>query len=282
MNPRKILIGSVAIVVALIIGFIACHERIEAGYTGIYFRHYGVTGGKGVAAKPIKSGSVWYNPFTASVYQYPHHWIPINYHNITFKSKEGAQITAGTLSGIVRLEESRIPHIFDSYRSDFKDLKTGILKTKTLNALTVSAGAMPAVDLGGVRMGELLENIEYILDSTLNIEGFYFDDLALTELDFPENVKGAIDGVISQQEINKKSEAKIVMAEAEKESRRIKSEGIADSILTVAEATAEANRIISSSLTPMLLQYNEVETWNGQTPQVVGQGSGMILDLKPR
>lgn len=66
----------------------------------------------------------------------------------------------------------------------------------------------------------------------------------------------------------KEAEAAIEIAKAEAEAKKI-----------AAEAEAEANRIISESLTDLILKSKFYETWNGQLPQVVGEGSA-ILDIR--
>ena len=58
-----------------------------------------------------------------------------------------------------------------------------------------------------------------------------------------------------------------------------KAEGEAKSLLTKAKAEAEANRIISNSLTPTLVEYEKIKQWNGILPQVQGSGAS-IVNLK--
>ena len=44
-----------------------------------------------------------------------------------------------------------------------------------------------------------------------------------------------------------------------------------------ADAEAEANKKIRESITSELIEYNKIEKWNGQQPNVVGGGSSAII-----
>lgn len=47
----------------------------------------------------------------------------------------------------------------------------------------------------------------------------------------------------------------------------------------LAEAEADANRIVAASLTRTLVNYRAIETWNGELPQVTGE-TVPLLDLR--
>lgn len=66
-------------------------------------------------------------------------------------------------------------------------------------------------------------------------------------------------------------------AEGEAESLKIKAEGEAEAIKAKADAEAEANKKIRESITSELIEYNKIEKWNGQQPNVVGGSSGAII-----
>ena len=72
------------------------------------------------------------------------------------------------------------------------------------------------------------------------------------------------------------SEAK-ARAEGEAESARIKAQGEADAIKARADAEAEANKKINESITNELIDYNRIQSWNGQLPNVMTDGSDNII-----
>jgi len=47
-----------------------------------------------------------------------------------------------------------------------------------------------------------------------------------------------------------------------------------------AEAEAEYNKKLAESISPNLIEYEKIKKWNGQTPNVVGSGGGLIIQPK--
>jgi hypothetical protein len=51
--------------------------------------------------------------------------------------------------------------------------------------------------------------------------------------------------------------------------------------LIAAEAEAEANKLLTQSLTDKVLESKFYEKWDGELPQVMGEGSA-ILDIRDK
>jgi len=63
----------------------------------------------------------------------------------------------------------------------------------------------------------------------------------------------------------------------------IRASGRAKAILAEAQAQAEANRLLSASITPTLVQYEMTKKWNGQMPQVTGGATPLLqMPTSPR
>ena len=69
-----------------------------------------------------------------------------------------------------------------------------------------------------------------------------------------------------------------IEAEAKAEVEKIEADAEAYSVRVRAEAEAEANRQVAESLTPELIEYTEVNQWNGVMPIYMGNGAP-ILDF---
>jgi regulator of protease activity HflC (stomatin/prohibitin superfamily) len=119
---------------------------------------------------------------------------------------------------------------------------------------------------------------------------FTFDNAVLRKISLPSNIMAKITAVqeAKQEEerlkiVNRQAEQQkaitITNAEAEKAKIVIAAQADAEATITRAEAQAKANRKLSESLTPLLVQQNQIEKWNGTVPQVTGSGSGLILQL---
>ncbi len=81
----------------------------------------------------------------------------------------------------------------------------------------------------------------------------------------------------AQAEAERAKLERIGVAEGEAEAIRVKAKAEADAIKIKAQAQAEANKIIAQSLTPELLQWQSILSWNGQFPTVVGGNGQFIL-----
>lgn len=102
-------------------------------------------------------------------------------------------------------------------------------------------------------------------------EGFSFEN---------ETIQEAIDRkfaseqeLVTQQNINDVTLAK---AQAEADAAKIKAEADAEVLKIAADAEAEANKKISESLTPELIDKIKYERWDGVLPQVQGDATPII------
>lgn len=120
---------------------------------------------------------------------------------------------------------------------------------------------------------------------------FIFSDAALRKIQLPQNIMQKIVAVqeAKQEEerlkiINRQAEQNkqitITNAQAEKEKIIIAAQADAEATATRARAQAEANARIAGSLTPLLVQQNQIEKWQGNVPQVVGgENTNLLYNL---
>lgn len=79
-------------------------------------------------------------------------------------------------------------------------------------------------------------------------------------------------------EAQAQAERATIEAEAAAERARIEADAEAYAITTMAEAEAAANAKVAASLTPELIEYTQVQLWNGEMPTVMGDATP-ILDM---
>ena len=56
-------------------------------------------------------------------------------------------------------------------------------------------------------------------------------------------------------------------------------EGEAQATLTKAKAQAQANELLARSVTPPLIQYEQLQRWDGRLPMFLGAAGTPLLDL---
>ena len=106
-------------------------------------------------------------------------------------------------------------------------------------------------------------------------EGFSFENNTIQEA--IDKKFASEQELVTQQNLNDVTLAK---AQAEAEAAKIAAQAEAEVLMIQAEAEAEANRKISASLTPEIIEMKKTdnealmyEKWNGVTPQITGTGN---------
>lgn len=120
-------------------------------------------------------------------------------------------------------------------------------------------------------LNEILTQKEDIMKSVRNDVTTYFAErgITITVLGMKDGLE--YDDPDIQTSINEKFSSEMKLTTQENENQRIVSE---------AEALAEANRIISESLTDEVLTQQFYEKWDGKLPEVMtDSGNGIIVDV---
>lgn len=101
--------------------------------------------------------------------------------------------------------------------------------------------------------------------------------VVINNMDFEESYNEAIaQKSIAQQTQERQrieNETAIAKAEADKQVEITKAEATAEAKKIEAQAEAEANRILAASLSDEVLKHQFYNTWDGQLPQVMGEGT---------
>jgi len=140
---------------------------------------------------------------------------------------------------------------------------------------------------------ELSTKIRDIMSQEMNRYGITIISVSIENVDFTDAFTDAVEA--KQVAAQKKLQAEIeqeqktmeteqqaqrqkIEAEAEAEVKKIAAEAEAYAITTKAEAEAQANKQIAQSLTKELIEFTQVNQWNGELPLYV---SGDAADTLP-
>lgn len=265
-NLKTTLIILVSIIVLAMVGK-SC-ERIDAGHVGVKVNLYGDN--KGVSDVVEVTGMVFYNPITHNIYEFPtfiQHKEYSGENAFIVNSKDGSEFH---ISPIVNysVKREKVPQIFAKYRRSLGEIEDGFLKTNIYDAFRMTANFYTAEELISNR--QLFETkVRATLDASLLPEGFIINQLT-SNLVYPETFKKAIEAKNNAVQGALMAENKVKQAEAEAKIKVATAEGNAQAMLTSAKAEAEANRLKQQTITPMLLQLEWINKWDGKLP-VYGQ-----------
>ncbi len=128
----------------------------------------------------------------------------------------------------------------------------------------------------------LAQEIEGILSAKLSHYNIELVGTSIENMDFTDVFTNAVEAkqVAQQNKLRAQTEAeqRVIESEAAAEIKKIDADAAAYEVLARAEAEAEANRMISASLTENLIDYTYANSWNGQLPRIVTGEGGLLIN----
>lgn len=284
-NPFRGLTGKVPFVIAALVVLLTLPTMfvyINPGNVGIVIHKLG----GGVDRRPLGQGLHFRNPLTTGIEEYPVYMQTLV---LTRGSTEGSQgndeINVNSVEGqplsldvslSFELDPSKTPALYTTFRTHIEQIQHGYVKQSIRQALQEVVGSEPIADVLGPKKAEVVGRTQQLIASRLAPYGFMVKQFTINEVRAPAEVMAAINtkNVMQQQALTAQNELQKNTFNAQGDS--IRASGRAMAILAEARAQAEANQLLSQSLTPTLVQYEMAKKWNGQMPQVSGGATPLI------
>jgi regulator of protease activity HflC (stomatin/prohibitin superfamily) len=290
LNHAKKAIGPLAVVALsfVVLTTTGCYKIIPPGHAGIVVQQTGSA--RGVNQIPVETGRVFYNPFNEDVLDYPTYvqraiWTAStsegkkdekgerSNEEIAFQSSDSLHFT-GDVAVAYQLQSEKVPHFYVQFRSDdLENFTHGFFRDAVRKSIGIAAQQFTQEEINGGKQADLEHQAEDILRKSMEPFGVNIVQLAFTSPPRPpDQVKQAIQGKV----------AAIQKAEQiENEKRQSVAEGAKN--IALAQAQAQANALITSSITPTLLQWEQLKVmqnkWDGHMPMVNGGSSPLMLQL---
>ena len=259
----KSITGGVVGLILLVVLFNSC-ERIDAGHVGVKVNLYGDN--KGVDDVTAVTGMVFYNTFTTKIYEFPTYIQHKEYkgeNSFVVNSKDGSEFSVSPIMNY-SVQREKVPAIFSKYRRPLEDIEEGFLKTAVYDAFRLATNKYTADELISNRAVFEIE-VRRLLDGQLLKEGFVINQFT-SNLIYPETFKKSIEAKNNAVQAALRAENEVKTAEAQAKIKVATAEGNAQAMLTSAKAEAEANRMKQQTLTPLLLQLEYINKWDGKLP----------------
>ena len=259
---------------AIMVMALASCNRIDAGYEGIKVNLYG--NNKGVDDVVLVTGMVWYNPLTTSVYEYPTFVQTVDYPPFSINAKDGSSFTVDpTIS--LKIIDGRAADVFKKYRKDdIEDVINTTLYNYVKNAFRIQLNSYTTDELVSKRE-EFERAIEERLSQELERENFHLEQMT-SGLQYPKTLVAAIDAKNKAVQDALKIENEVKAVEANAKKAVAEAEGAAQALKIKGNAEAEYNRKIAASLSPLIVQQNMVDKWDGKLP-TYGTTPALFRDL---
>lgn len=258
-------------------------ERIDAGHVGVQVNLYG--SGKGIDDVTACTGVVFFNPITTKIYEFPTYIQHKEYkktadvdNSFIVNSKDGSEFSVSPIMNY-SVQADKVPAIFAKYRRSLPEIEEGFLKTAVYEAFRLATNKYTADELISNRAVFEVE-VRRLLDGQLLKEGFVINQFT-SNLIYPETFKRSIEAKNNAVQSALRAENEVKTAEAQAKIKVATANGNAAAMLASAKAEAEANRLKQQTITPMLLQLEWINKWNGKLPTtMLGDKSNTMLGIK--
>lgn len=249
---NKIKTVFVALGVALLIAgtTTSCNERIDAGHEGLLVKMYGSD--KGVQDVSLVTGRVWYNPFTEEVHEVPTFVQTFDYPEFTVDAKGGGGFVVDpTIS--LRIEPGKSAPIFTKYRKPLNEVAEVTIANHIKDVYRIEFNKYTTDEIISNRE-KFEDGVQQKMQEFFDKEGFVLEQLT-SGIKPPAVITAAIEAknAATQKAQQAENELRVIEANAKK-------------MIVQAEAEAKANDLKQRTLTPLLIQQQFIEKWDGKTP----------------
>ena len=151
---------------------------------------------------------------------------------------------------------------------DYEDKVIDPAVQKIVKSITAKYTAAELITL----REEVSIGIKNGLDARLQKYFIIIDDFSIKDFEFSQTFARAIES---------KQEAEQLALKAERDLQRIKIE--AEQQIATARAEAETLRLKNVSVSPLMIQLNAIDKWDGKLPQyMIGNGTLPFINISPK
>ena len=243
------------------------YHPIEAGYVGVKVDKLGSD--KGIQKEVLGVGR-YFPTMNEEIYDFP--TFQVNYvytaddtegspdnEQFTFQTAEGMECSCD-LGVTMNFETSMIPKMFGKYRKGVDEIRGIIVRNEIRDALNRVGGTMAVESVYGSGKGKLVDSVTTIVKSRLDSTGIIVGRISLIgNIRIPETIMKALNAKVAMTQEADKAKNEVAKAEAQ-----------ARTLIVQAQAEAEANRLRQAALTPILLQQQLIQRWDGKLPVYSG------------
>jgi regulator of protease activity HflC (stomatin/prohibitin superfamily) len=274
-KTTKMLIAVGASILVVLIIFFACCTVVDAGEVGVKFHKWSANEQDYGGVEGTCKGWVFYNPFTTNVFTYPTFTQRKQYETINVNAKDASLFEMDPTIAY-RIDPNKACDIYTKYRVGVKELEDGYIRTCIYEAYRTCANQYTSDSLMGNR-ANFEKDVRSRLEKSLMSEGFLVEEFT-SKITPPKSLTAMIDAKNAAIQSALKAENQVKEAEANAKIAIAKSKGEGEAMRIKADAEAYYNRTIAASLSPMIIQEDLIEKWDGKMPQIVG-GNGMMMDI---
>ena len=276
---KKIYSILMAIVLILTMSFgVSSCTTVDSGEIGIKFHKWATDDTSYGGVEGTVKGWVFYNPFTTSVFTYPTIVQRKNYEAFTVNAQDASVFTMDPQIAY-HINPDKACDIFVKYRKPIEEIENGYIRTCIYEAYRTCANSYTSDSLMSNR-AKFEADVRARLEKSLAQEGFIVDEFT-SAITPPASLSEMINAKNKAVQAALKAENEVKEAEALAKISIAKAKGNAEATKIKADAEAYYNRTIAASLSPLIIQEDWIEKWDGKLPETVtGTGTMMMVGAK--
>ncbi len=175
-----------------------------------------------------------------------------------------------------RVKNESSASIYKNIGSDYQTVVLMPAVQESMKAVTAKYSAEELI----TERNTVGEEIKEQLTEKVEGYGIQIEKFNIVNFDFSDEFNEAIEQkqVAEQNKLKAETEKeqKVIEAEAEAQKITINAEANAEAIKTEAQAQAEANELLAASLSQTLINYQTIEKWDGELPQVASSANPVV------
>lgn len=275
------IVGGVAAIAAIVVLFFSTFYTQGVGEAKVIVNFDGTVAGEnldpGAGWKAPTQGSVDFDLFSQEVLYAGGDAAP----SYSGGAVNGQQVTVsvGGVSGgstqaqvdisiVYSLDADAVTSIYKKYKTQERFTKQIIEKT-ILGTVREIPAQYNAIEFRGEKRAEAGDKILDALNTKLNKYGVTVDFVNIQDIRFSDSVEAALTKIEEANQAVQEAEARQRQKIVDAETKRIEAQG-----------TADANAILSQSLTPQVLQQKYIDALSEGTVYVVPEGSTPMVGTK--
>jgi prohibitin 1 len=257
-----------------------------------------------VQDKVLGPGLSWYNPFSSKIFRLKTRTLNIEIEP-DLPSKEGLSVRS-EISILYHLEAQKAADIM---RRTGLSYETEVILPVFRSASADVCARFYAKDMHSASRRQIEEEILTRMMETLGTRGFVIEAVLLKSIMLPPGLSSAIENKLQAEQVaqrmefelqRERSEAErvviaaeaqrktqIIAAETSRDAQVLTAEGRKGATLLEAEGTAQANDLISKSITPTILKFRAIEVYRALAAShnakvIITEGKSVpLLNLNP-
>ncbi len=288
----------IALVALILLGFtFSAWRNINPGYVGIVFdkANHNVTTGA------LDPGWAFINPLTQAIQEYP---VTIQTYpmvqssdegttrddSIKVQSNEGQQINLDVVIQY-QVEKAKASQLYlDWGGAPISTVETGVVRQYTRSQVPVVASKYTWEEITSTKRAAIVSDIIAILREEFDRRHLTLVSFGIREVHLPQALQRSLDTKIQAQQAAEqqkyqlaqavvKADQDVAQATGLANAMKEQAEGEAQATLTKAKAQAQANDLLAKSVTPPLIQYEQIQRWDGRLPMFLGAAGTPLVDV---